>query len=257
MGPEDVIETYSPRPDKVDEATWRRLRPHVVAAVRKAPASSPVSTQNRLAFVARYMQWCEANDIPLQPDVIWTEDRIESYLTTARQPSVSTYRPHLRAVAKANAPSSVVWNVNPETYPRNSNRSFYTPAQVRQLLTLIDVQATPRRSFLLSATLHLGLALGLRAPELLTVRQGDITQEDGLVLCRTAGRVVPARAVHARGVLDVVRSTDDDLVFGDHLLPSRNHDHLSKDIEFPPYLPKVTPARLRNTWILDVLSDAT
>ncbi|OLT41984.1 hypothetical protein BJF86_03060 [Serinicoccus sp. CNJ-927] len=255
MEPEGILEVYSPRADIVDEATWRRLRPHVIPAVAKALPRSSSTTQNRLAFVTRYLQWCEANGTPLDPELIWTEDRIEAYLVTAEDPSVSTYRSHLRTVAKANAPSSVIWNVNPETFPRNQNRNFYSADQVRRLFRLVEQQATARRTFVLSATLHLGLAFGLRAGEMLKLCQDDVFEDDGLVVCRADGRLVPARMAYAEGVLEVVRSTDDDRVFGDHLLPVRTHEDIFKDVEFPRYLPRATPGLLRNTWMVDVLSE--
>lgn len=193
MALRDALQQYSPRADVVDAATWAHIRECAIEAGSRYDGAAS-NAMGRMPALAQYLAWAYHQDLPLEPEVLWTEDRIEAFVATLTTPSVSTYRSFLRRIARANATRRTLWSASPETFDRSKRRAVYTQEQVEQYLRLVDVQATARRRFVLDSVLHLVLGFGLRSAELRSLATAAITQEDGLVLYRAADRLVPARA---------------------------------------------------------------
>ncbi|HAM45872.1 MAG TPA: hypothetical protein DCM67_12745 [Propionibacteriaceae bacterium] len=169
--------------------------------------------------------------------------------------SVSTLRSQLRVVAKANSQS--IWTPTPQVIPRVPNRDPYSDGEITQLLALVGLQTTERRRHILDVTLHVGLGLGLTAPEMLALRKTDIARNGSAVLANLPTRVVPARARYAAGIWRAAQRTSGARLLGDHLHPTRAFESLLRELQIQPYTPALKVRRLRTTWLVDVLSDGS
>lgn len=254
MGLRDALEQYQPRADVVDPRTWARVRDVALEVASRFDGATSTAL-NRMPALAQYLAWAYEQDLPLVPEVLWTEDRIEAFTATLSTPSVSTYRSFLRKIARANADRRTVWTPTPESFGRADSRTLYTDEEVGRFLRVVDQQATDRRRFVLGSVLHLCLGFGLRSAELRGLMTRSITQEDGLVLYRGAGRVVPARARYAEGIVRLVDGVTDERYFGDHLGSGPPFEKVLDRIEIPRYLPRLQVRILRNTWLVDVMSE--
>lgn len=251
-----IIASYHPRAASVPTGVWNRLRSAVAGYVTATLPCSAASAQQRMRVTAQFLAWCERNDLALDPELVFTEDTVEAFfaagVVTTR--SRSTFRSQLRTVAKANT-RRAVWTPTPEVIPHVSARPPYTPAEVDQLLALVNVQNTARRRRVLDVTLHIGLGLGLTAPEILGLCREDIRREGRLVLASVGTRVVPARQQYAEHIWRLAQETDGSKLLGDHLAPKRSFEVLLREVIIPSYAPEVRVRRLRTTWLVNVLSD--
>lgn len=257
MSLREALEDYVPRPDVVDLATWAAVRDQTIECATRMVDMPASSVLRRITVLAQFLAHSHENDLPMDANSLFTEDRIEAFVVTLNIPSRSTYRAYLRQVARVNAGNKVVWTAVPATYTRSTSRTIYTPEQVVRYLAVVDTQATARRRFILDSVLHLGLGFGLGSSEMKAVRTSDIFEEDGLLLCRTGDRVVPARTRYADGIARILRDCENERWFGDHLAGTKSFDpHLAK-VEIPAYLPRLRVRVLRNTWLVDVMSDGS
>lgn len=252
MDAHEAIEVYQPR--SIDPEQWARIRPTVLAWVRRTLPCSASAAVQRMRITGNYVIWSLGRDLPLDAEVILTENRIEGYFQSGAVTAAAkgTYRSHLRTVARANT-RRAVWTPTPQPMRRTDLRDPYTGEEVATFFRLVDVQPTPRRRRVLDALLHLGLGMGLSAGEMHSLRVADFTRTDDLVLVHLADRIVPALQGYADGVWRVVNATEGERIFGDHLGAHRRFYRLVESLEVPAYAPSLRTQRLRTTWLVSVL----
>ena len=101
---QDVLDNYTPESERVPSEVWHTVRPLAVRAVSKSTYRAPTSVHFALRITARFLAWALEQDLPLDPEVMFTPQRVEQYIAegegTSSRHSQGNYRAALTNVGK-------------------------------------------------------------------------------------------------------------------------------------------------------------
>ena len=249
------------RPKSLDRADWEKVRPFVTACAVQLHAINHRKLGRLLGLLARLAVWAERQGLPLTQETILDPDTVERFVTEAvsHDRSASTYRSDLRHLGIAltrNAP----WESQPAGLARRQVADPYTSIEIEQLKVDARTQATGLRRRAARAFLALGAGAGLDGRWVATVSASDVIKLSDAVLVRVGGpsaRQVPVLAAWEGEVVDLATSAGNQfLIGGRSLAPNRVSDLIYR-LEVPRGHPKLSPARLRSTWLVTHLAMGT
>lgn len=259
-----VINVYRPAAARIDESTWAATEVFVRKVVSAVDYQSPASTLLAMKTVTTYAAWALHEGMVLDPEVLFTPDRVEHYcavaLTSASARSKATLRGVLRRVGRA-CTVKAPWRPEAPEYPTSHPLAPpYTTDQVAGFWAAAESQATSRRSRVLTCLLTLGLGAGLRSREIAHTTPETVTNhDDNLWTVRLPDRVVPVRTEHVAALRGLLAHTDPGTALIGHVNVNAK-DPLEvprRGIELPAYLPRLAVSRLRTTWAVTVLTGET
>lgn len=260
----EVIGAYRPAQSRVDDHTWAAINTLVRTVVTAVEYQSPASALLAMRTVTTYSAWAWHEGLALEPEVLFTPDRVEYYsavaLGRASERSRATFRGVLRRVGRACTVKAPWLPDAPQYATSHPLAPPYTHEQVAQFWAAAENQATVRRARVLTCLLTLGLGAGLRSREIAYTTPETVTSTDGVLWTVTLpDRVVPVRSAHVPALLALLDRTGP----GAALIGRVNanaKDPLEvprRGVELPTYLPRLTISRLRTTWAVTVLSGDT
>ncbi|MEX0665559.1 MAG: site-specific integrase [Acidimicrobiia bacterium] len=183
-------------------------------------------------------------------------DTIERYITS-KEASLSdaaarTYRPNLRRVARAVAPT--LQPPSPTKQRRARSKLPYSDIEVEGLIRLADNQRTQTRCRRLLTLLCLGLGAGLQPGEYQDLRDEDVFCRDRVVYVAVGGRrvrVIPVLEPYGKSLLKLsVVIPDAYLLGGAEHGDRRNSVHnVLNNVVGAGSLPVIELGRLRATWM--------
>ena len=249
------------RPKSVDRADWEKVRPFVTACAVQLRAIDHRKLGRLLGLLSRLAVWANRQGLHLDPEVVLDPDTVERFVveTVPHDRSASTYRSDLRRLGIAltrHAP----WEPQPAGIARRQVADPYTPAEVDQLKADALTQPTRLRRRATRAFLALGAGAGLDGRWVATVSASDVIKLSHAVLVRVgepSARHVPVLAAWEEEVLNLATSAGNQfLIGGRSLAPNRVSDLIYR-LEVPRDHPKLSPARLRSTWLVTHLTLGT
>ena len=101
---QDVLDNYTPESERVPSEVWHTVRPLAVRAVSKSTYRAQTSVHFALRITVRFLAWALEQDLPLDPEVMFTPQRVEQYIAegegTSSPHSQGNYRAALTNVGK-------------------------------------------------------------------------------------------------------------------------------------------------------------
>ena len=82
---QDVLDNYTPESERVPSEVWHTVRPLAVRAVSKSTYRAPTSVHFALRITARFLAWALEQDLPLDPEVMFTPQRVEQYIAEGEE----------------------------------------------------------------------------------------------------------------------------------------------------------------------------
>jgi integrase len=245
-------------PQDIPAEVWERIGPLVREAATRTAPDSPRLTTTLLTVMAQLAWWCERQGLPMVLDVVLHPDTVDRFvlegLAHLRSGSQANYQTHLRRVGEV--------ALGPPLYPmrripvrRSAEVVPYSPEEVAALLGWIRGLRTDRMHDNATVILSFGLGAGLRRVELNVVLGSEVVADATGVLVRvTTGRWkrdIPVLRRWEEHVAQAAQRSGHRPVF---LLDRRGitRDQLTGFIERLPAssaVPKLSPRRLRATWI--------
>ena len=253
------LEGYRPR--SVDRTDWEKVRPFVTAWVSQLGEIELGRLGRLLGLLARLAVWADRQSLPLDPEVVLDPDMVERFVTETvpHDRSASTYRSDLRRIGIA-LTRKAPWESQPAGLARREVADPYTSIELEQLKVDALAQATRLRRRAARAVLALGAGAGLDGRWVGRVAGGDVVKVGTAVLVKVgerSAREVPVLATWEEEVLDLATSAGTQfLIGGRSLAPNRVSDLIYR-LEVPRDHPKLSPARLRSTWLVTHLTMGT
>lgn len=152
------------------------------------------------------------------------------------------------------------WESRPAGKARRQVADPYTPAAINQLQVDALAQATPLRRRAARTVIALGAGAGLDGRWVGKVTAADVLRVGSAVVVRVgepSARQVPVIRSWESEVLDLAAGAGSEfLIGGRSLAPNRVSDLIYR-LEIPRGHPKLSPARLRSTWLVTHLTLGT
>lgn len=244
------ISGYFPR--NVSSEEWASVAPFVRASVTAVGPPTPESATGLMGVTMQFARWCLTQGLPLEPEIVFTPDRVDDYLERSQIPVTKDVATRLRRVGRA-ATVRAPWSRPSQTRPRPPRTAPYSTDDLSALHDWADAQPTARLRHTAKAALSLPLAFGLTTAELGAAYRDDVTDDGDVVLLRVRGRrprTVPALATHADDVRKVVLHAPR----GERLVPGCERiDNTLLNLKNRRRHPRLVVMRLRTTWCLEVL----
>ncbi len=213
--------------------------------------------------VSQFVVWAHREGFPLDRDRMFTPDAVERYiLVGAAHLSVSsraTRRSDLRRFSRqitVKAP----WTPEPSPLRQSKTTRPFTADEIARLWEIANSQSTQIRRRRFTGYLALGLGAGLHPQELWRANVGDLAEMHGFLCVRVPGgphqRVVPITAPNDTILAGFLGEPPDAPILAYRPRKwdrSPFHEMLAK-ADIPPGCPRITPARLRVTWMVQHLS---
>ncbi len=242
------------RPKSVDRAGWDRVRLFVTSSAIELGDVKERKLGRLLGLLARLAVWADRQGLPLEVEVVLDPDTVERFViaTVPHDRSASTYRSDLRRLGLA-LTRRAPWETLPSGIARRQVADPYTSEEIVQLGADARAQSTRLRRRAAQALIALGAGAGLDGRWVGKVTADDLTTADGAVLVRVgppSARRVPVLAAWESEVLALARTAGDELLIGGRSLAPNRVSDLIYRLEVPRNHPRLSPARLRSTWLL-------
>ena len=253
------LEDYRPR--SVDSAAWERVRPIVCKWAVQIGPIEPGKLGRLLGLLARLAVWAGRQGLPLDPEVVLDPDTVERFVTETvpHDRSASSYRSDLRRLGMA-LTRQAPWEAQPAGIARRQVADPYTPAEIAHLKADALAQATKLRRTASRAVLALGAGAGLDGRWVGKVTAAEVLKVGPAVMVKVGEpcpRQVPVLAAWEKELLDLADSAGSEfLIGGRSVAPNRVSDLIYR-LEVPRGHPKLSPARLRSTWLVTHLAMGT
>ena len=220
-------------------------------AVNLASPVSPSAASLLLHAAAQHVGWAASEGIRLSSRQLFAAHLIEPSVAAAAaltSGSVSPFAARLRRLVAAVAgPSSVKTAAIPSSGPQ---RPYSQAEQTELWVAAAGMGAETSRLY--RAGLALGFGCGLTGPAAAAVRPGHLHSVDGHVVVSRAGAAALAvRGVWARRLL---ASLDGDGPVTDMYDPS-GRQRVGSKFALSVGVPKLSPHRMRTTWLVGLLAD--
>lgn len=242
---------------------WKAIGPFVHASVADTLESGEREAGALYSAASAFVLWCwQSKALPLTRTRIFRHSLVEEFVHLAMQGYVrgsrATMRSSLQRMLEALNPSEALLARRP--IPRSLATVPYSPAEVAELHSWAQGQATSNRRRDALALLVLGLGAGLVTRELLEVTANDFHHaSSGLVVTIRTGRIrtTPVLAEWQRTAERVLSEVDADKLF---FRPGRSGSHSGQVADFMQRARTtldVRPMRMRATWLLHHLEQGT
>lgn len=201
----------------------------------------------------RLALWATGEGIALDRERILDPDTVERFVVSlGAERSAATYRAVLRRVGPL-LTKTAPWEPRPVAIPR---RQLAPPYREDEVLTLMEdavVQPSRSRQRSACAFLVLGLGVGLDGRWVTQVRAGDVGREGDAVTVSVGEP--SARSVVCIGwleeeLLGLAATARNEFLVGGQSTSKNRTSELVGRLEVPTGHPRLSPARLRSTWLL-------
>ncbi|MGA2529099.1 MAG: hypothetical protein ABSG36_08045 [Acidimicrobiales bacterium] len=220
----------------------------------------PVDRRRRRALQL-ITKWATAQGLPLDREAILDPAMVERFCEVAL--SNGNTRATLRSDLRHMAPlltKSAPWEPRPVAIAKRQLAPPYGAFELEVLRHDALDQPTPARRRAARALLALGLGAGLDGRWLAQVGPDDVTCVDGVVEI-AVGEPAPRRVVVVaeweNEVLDLAETASDGCLLGTRSDARNRVADLAKSLVRPAGHPRLSPGRLRSTWLLGHLSTGT
>lgn len=260
---QDVLTTYTPETDRVPPAVWVIIKPLAVMGVAKSKYRAPTSVHFALRITARLLAWAVEEGLPLDPEMIFTPQRVEQYIAereSASSPhSQGNYRAALTSVGKA-ITKRAPWEPERTQYTQHVRlASPYTAAEMTGYWDAVE-QQSQKGAHILRSLLIFAHGAGLKVPELMDVCAQDIffLRDSPVASIKVAGRIAPVLTQYTDDLRALCMTCPEGPIIGTQKKKSNDtFANFRNAIKTPHYLPALTASRLRTTWIRDLLDNGS
>jgi hypothetical protein len=209
----------------------------------------------------RLVEFATGEGLALDREVILDPDSVERFVEVALagERSAATYRSTLRRVAPL-LTSAAPWEPRPASLGRQALVAPYSEVDVKILCEDAALQPTEARRRAALGLLALGLGAGLDGRWVAKVRATDVLKRGRFVIVSVgepAARSVVVRAKWEHTVLELASSAGGGFLLGGDSVSSNRTSHLTDSLVVPTGHPRLVPARLRSTWLLEHLLAGT
>ncbi|MDM8083789.1 hypothetical protein QUV83_03290 [Cellulomonas cellasea] len=242
--------------------TTQPVRPFLTDAITRSRLTGLESIRKHCRHLTALAVFSDAQGLPLRVEVVLTTDNIDDYIrrgmhAESRDNRAERRRRLLWVAQSANPGPTVPARLAPVGY--QAVKAPYTPDERATILRAARTQPTERGGQQLAAVVALGFGAGADSIDLRELWIHDITDHglDGLTVAfhGSRPRIVPVRRV----VEDLLRQAiagraPDELVIGQEVTRRNTaarviaHAALYK-------VPHIEPARMRATWLADLMTD--
>lgn len=251
-------------PHVLNREQWEQARPLTFEIVRRSHVRGPESVRKHLRVVARFVSWTVARGYRQVPAAVLSGEVIDLYIRQgmgkAEDSTRATARSQLRSLAREigaspDAPTR-------ETRVRRWDaKAPYSGAEVKQILTRVDLVTNDSVRARLQIVTALGLGAGLDVQDLTSLRRRDIADHgaDGIEIEVRGQR---QRTVWLRREYEgLLRTGLAGLGRCQHVLGKANAGrniltHLYESIQPTGTGPRVQQGRMRNTWLAVLMTEA-
>lgn len=259
--PEGVFANYRPDAYLMPTEVWGIVRPVAIDACRAADYASVASALQCLSAVTYFLAWAHGEGLLLALEQVFIPAHVERYCATALRhlstETQSTRRGYLRRVARA-CTKKAPWAPPPKPFANNHTiQPPYRAHEVEALWAAARSQATEHRQRVATAILTLGLGAGVKPGEMISVCAEMVASHPDdrrLVVILLEDRVVPVRFQYVEELLDLCRRFPEGPLVGAHKATAKDPlGALRQNVQWPDWV-AFRPARLRTTWMADVLA---
>lgn len=257
-----VIDTYRPSP-ALPEATMEKIRPFLHAAISASGLTGAESVRKHCNHLTRLGCYALKRGVPLEVDKVLTTAFIDDYVRVEMAEETGHLRAERRCrllalAATANPGPDVPAKLTPVVH--SPIKACYSPAELAVIMRVCRVQPTKARQRDLSIVVALSGGAGLDSVDmrsLLTDHIEDLGAEGILVHVQgPRPRTVVVRA----GFEQLLREAIADMPKGVLLLgrkqDRRNTAARATERAALHNVPHIEPARLRATWLADLMTDS-
>jgi hypothetical protein len=242
------------RPQRIDDETWREIRPFVFDAGERLGLNGGAGAQRVVRVLARLTAWAAAEGLPLDLEVVLDPDTVERFVAAALPDDRSrvTYRAVLRRVGPL-LTRYAPWESRPAPVARRQVALPYTPAELDVLRADAELQPTPGRVRAARALLALGAGAGLDGRWVTRAAAEDVSMRGGVVLVAVGApnaRVVPVLAGWEDVILELAASSCREFLVGGRSLSKNRAGSLAASLVVAHGHPRVSSSRLRSTWLV-------
>lgn len=212
-------------------------------------------------ILLRLALWATAEGVPLDREAILDPETVERFCAVglAGESSRATHRSDLRRMAQ-NLTRKAPWEIPPVPLARRNVVAPYAPTGVTLLRSDAHDQPTAARRRGARALLALGLGAGLDGRWVARVVAGDVMRR-GLVVEVSVGEPAPRRIVvradWEEELLELAATAGSGCLLGRHSSSRHRVGDFVKRLYRPAGHPRLSPARLRSTWLASHLRDGT
>lgn len=161
----------------IDRAMWERIGPFVRDAVSVAAPMTPYSAEVLIRAASHFVSWCLRRGWPLDAETIWSRQAIDLYVNDKRLKLADgtrrNYRGYLMRISEVLLPEEHGEKMT--ALGRKTTAAPYTAEEVAEFRRWAVAQRTPLKVYRCMLALILCAGAGLRAGELVEVRQADVT----------------------------------------------------------------------------------
>lgn len=260
---QDVLDNYTPESERVPSEVWHTVRPLAVRAVSKSTYRAPTSVHFALRITARFLAWALEQDLPLDPEVMFTPQRVEQYIAegegTSSPHSQGNYRAALTNVGRA-ITKRAPWEPDRTQYTKHVRLAPpYTDTEMAGYWDAVE-QQSEKGAHILRSLLVLAHGGGLKVPELMDIAARDIFFLAGAPVSsiKVAERIAPVLTQYTEELRALCAARPEGPIIGTQKKKSNDtFANFRKAIKTPAYLPTLTASRLRTTWIKDLLDNGS
>ncbi len=227
---------------------WRTVRPAVLAFARSLPSPTPARAQVVLGHTLSLVVWVHRNGGRLDADMVFASRTIEAYVAQ-RNGAKATVRSLLRSVAEANG---VPQEPTVASYAKPALQQPYAAHEEDALWRFARNVSNETLSISLRALLVLGFGCGISRSDLRPVSADSVHEHHGddqpIWHVATNGRCVPVAAPYAAELQAVCQARPTGRLIG-RIDGENLTAHLTKRVNDYLIEPRLTPDRLRATWM--------
>lgn len=245
---QDVLDNYTPESERVPSEVWHTVRPLAVRAVSKSTYRAPTSVHFALRITARFLAWALEQDLPLDPEVMFTPQRVEQYIAegegTSSPHSQDNYRAALTNVGRA-ITKRAPWEPDRTQYTKHVRLAPpYTDTEMAGYWDAVEQQSEKGAHILrsLSVLAHGG---GLKVPELMDITAHDIYFLAGAPVAsiKVADRLAPVLTQYTEGLRALCAARPEGPIIGTQKRKSNDtFANFRKAIKTPPISRRSRPA---------------
>ena len=265
-GPGDVavvIERFSP--DQVPTEAWTRVRGVVRGAVERAEPRGPYSAATLLNVVAQFAIWADTRGQSIDPESLFDPELIDRFIVEGcrhlRKGSRLNYRTQLWKVGQAVRGETLFPDRPLSLGGKPDAKPPYTEQEIAALITWCAALPTLNLRRNCTAMLALGLGAGLTSVEMSKAVGTDVVQEEDGLLISVIGDSARCVTVVERWE-SRVRALGEEVGARPLLMPDRSSVRdwqMTNLVELAARsgrggVPKLSPLRLRITWIVGRLA---
>lgn len=256
-----VIDNY--RPATVSGATMTKVRPFLHAAIAASALRGAESVRKHCNHLTQLACFALTRGVPLEVAPVLTTAFIDEYIRVGMAEDAD----HLRAERRRRllAMATTV-NPGPDVPARltpvghSAIKACYSPAELAVITRVCRVQPTEARQRDLAIVVALGAGAGLDSVDMRALRTDHVEDlDDAGVLVHVQGprpRTVALRVRYEELLREAVAGLPAGALLLGHKEDRRNTAARATERAALHNIPHIEPARLRATWLADLMTDS-